>query len=683
MLKAGRVVAVLMSLYMAFGLIWTGARDPYMGVDVELYGVGARPSTMVGKAWPASKMEEWSREFDVDVLVAGTPKRAGVIAGYPASQNSEFATWLKNGYPCLNSCVAKPLNLKDHPGDIRDFETEVAGLYFMGGRSKEAAATASAYFKSRGWSTGFEELDSRQNWITDFQDLFGRLMLVSSAIVLLLVGGCVLTRSHSVGVLLLQGSSRLGLVLVDLLTWVKLMLSGAVFGLVGMFLLFRVAFGGHQFGRVVLAFTPIWAALTIVGALGIFFAHGILSRSSILGMVKGETRFGATFPIVYLLRTFLILAMVSLLMALMSSVSDYQEQRQVEAHLGAMKTLSLLQFNAGVGDDVEHQGSAVPEFTRLLSSGEFIVNQATPAYYLDTSDSITDQLGNGQESLVIEASSGFFKMNSFTMLNGRPVDFSRDIVRDNMTLLVPAGTNPKIFDIVSGYVKNVVHSNGAIPGMKPGVAPHVVLVKRSDRYYNTYGRGISRVKNPIIIVYPNTFRPSQDYVTSLQGLFVESRRQAEVLASAPNFASLISDSRPAAKVVSESVASKQGKMDQGLIELLDLLLVLPLCTLAAVFLYVRQNSKRVFIQTTSGHRLVDIAPMLIVVDVITAAALCWYSWPKGAVLDDLHKYGELALMAPKVQFAFVIMVFLLVVLLQYGLLDRLRWGIVRHHAAEE
>ena len=46
MLKAGRVVAVLMSLYMAFGLIWTGARDPYMGVDVELYGVGARPSTM-------------------------------------------------------------------------------------------------------------------------------------------------------------------------------------------------------------------------------------------------------------------------------------------------------------------------------------------------------------------------------------------------------------------------------------------------------------------------------------------------------------------------------------------------------------------------------------------------------------------------------------------------------------
>ena len=43
MLKAGRVVAVLMSLYMAFGLIWTGARDPYMGVDVELYGVGARP----------------------------------------------------------------------------------------------------------------------------------------------------------------------------------------------------------------------------------------------------------------------------------------------------------------------------------------------------------------------------------------------------------------------------------------------------------------------------------------------------------------------------------------------------------------------------------------------------------------------------------------------------------------
>ncbi|MES6533217.1 hypothetical protein U6O79_12580, partial [Cutibacterium acnes] len=175
----------------------------------------------------------WSREFDVDVLVAGTPKRAGVIAGYPASQNSEFATWLKNGYPCLNSCVTKPLNLKDHPGDIRDFETEVAGLYFMGGRSKEAAATASAYFKSRGWSTGFEELDSRQNWITDFQDLFGRLMLVSSAIVLLLVGGCVLTRSHSVGVLLLQGSSRLGLVLVDLLTWVKLMLSGAVFGLVG------------------------------------------------------------------------------------------------------------------------------------------------------------------------------------------------------------------------------------------------------------------------------------------------------------------------------------------------------------------------------------------------------------------------------------------------------------------
>ena len=94
---------------------------------------------------------------------------------------------VENGYPCLNSCAAKPLNLKDHPGDIRDFEIEVAELYFMGGRSKEAAATASAYFKSRGWSTGFEELDSRQNWITDFQDLFGRLMLVSSAIVLLLL----------------------------------------------------------------------------------------------------------------------------------------------------------------------------------------------------------------------------------------------------------------------------------------------------------------------------------------------------------------------------------------------------------------------------------------------------------------------------------------------------------------
>ena len=164
-----------------------------------------------------------------------------------------------------------------------------------------------------------------------------------------------------------------------------------------------------------------------------------------------------------------------------------------------MKTLSLLQFNAGASDDIEHRGSAVPEVTRLLSNGELIVNQAMPAYYLDTSDSITDKLGNGQESLVIEASSGFFKMNSFTMLNGRPVDFSRDVVRDNMTLLMPAGTDPKIFDAVSGYVKNVVHSNGAIPGMKSGVAPHVVPVKRSERYYNTYGTGISRVKNPCLL----------------------------------------------------------------------------------------------------------------------------------------------------------------------------------------
>lgn len=43
------------------------------------------------------------------------------------------------------------------------------------------------------------------------------------------------------------------------------------------------------------------------------------------------------------------------------------------------------------------------------------------------------------------------------------------------------------------------------------------------------------------------------------------------------------------------MASKQEEMYQGLIELLGLLLVLPLCTLAAVFIYARQNSKRVFI----------------------------------------------------------------------------------------
>lgn len=685
MLKAGRLVVALMSLYMAFGLIWTGASFPLMGVDQELFGVGARPPELLGQPWPTEKMQDWAHEYDVDVLTQGSPQMPGLVAGFPASEESEFATWLRDGYPCLNSCVVQPLNLELSPEAIAQFEMNVSGLYFMGERSEEAAQEAVAYFQSIGWETGYAALDSQEYWVGLFRTLFDRLFVITAVIVLLLAGGSVLVRSRSNGVLLLQGSSRGELVLADILIWLKLALSGAGLGLVALFGVFLVAFKGKQFDRIALAAVPIVITLALVGVLGIALAHQILRATRILGMVKGQTKFGLALPLIYLLRSSLVLVMVALLVTLSTSINSYREQQEMKGKLGAMASQSLVMFNSGSGDNQEGREKAASEAANMFANGDLILNQAQPAYYFDASQSIRHELQSGDQSLVIEATVGFFKVNQMTLSNGRRFDVDRDMNPSEVALLVPEGADQRVVDSVVEYVRNSFGEDGVgmILGAEVDVAPKVMSIQNNQQGYLTYSGDITSAQNPIVIVYPKGFSPSSGFITSLSGLFIDSTKVSMMHEVAPHFASLIVDPMPVSEVVSDALDENMIAVNQGVIELVGVLLALPLCTLAGAFLYIRQNAKRVFIQTISGHRLFEIMPMLVLVDAITVVATCWYLRPTVPDLGDLHSYGQLALVGPTIQFSLAIGVLVLMIAMQIGILKKLQWNVVHRHAAEE
>lgn len=156
-----------------------------------------------------------------------------------------------------------------------------------------------------------------------------------------------------------------------------------------------------------------------------------------------------------------------------------------------------------------------------------------------------------------------------------------------------------------------------------------------------------------------------------------------MLREAPNFASLISDPQPLSEVTKSATEEASTAANRSLVELVGALFALPLCTIAGVFLYARQNARRIFIQTASGQPLWMLVPMLLLIDVITVSSVAWYLRPKTADLADLHSFGGLALMASKIQFLLALAVLGLALALQYGILKKFQWKIVRNHASEE
>lgn len=169
MAKFARVVAVIAALYMAIGLVWSGARDPFMGLDYTLYGADSRPAELVGKPWAAEEMKLWASTFDVDVVVTGSPQTPGVVAGYPGHVGSEFDRWLKSGYPCLKRpCYTKALSLADNPKEINSFEVGVSQLAFMGSNARVAGTAVQEHYATRGWKTGIQDLNSPGVWLSNF-----------------------------------------------------------------------------------------------------------------------------------------------------------------------------------------------------------------------------------------------------------------------------------------------------------------------------------------------------------------------------------------------------------------------------------------------------------------------------------------------------------------------------------
>ena len=681
MTKLARVVAVVAALYLSLALVWDGARYPFMGVDYTLYGNASRPAELVGKPWAAEQMKLWASTFDVDVVVSGSPQKTGVIAGYSGHVGSEFDRWLKSGYPCFKRpCYAKPLSLADNPKEINSFEAGVTNLSFMGSNARVAAGAAQEYYATRGWKTGIQELSSPGVWLSRFQVLFPQVMFLVAILIFMLTAGHTLSRGRSVGIQLLQGNPRWQIALGEALVWTFWLWVGATLVLGCTYLGSLVMVDGHFFLYIARTYAAIVFIFWAVGLLGSFIAHQILRATGILEAIKGRLRFGASFPIMYILRSVVVVLCAILLLSLTQTSSDLQAGTALRSQLGPLGAFSSFGVNTGVGDNKAVQAATTMEMAPLFADGHLVVTRAAPQFFYVTSPDLDATIHDGGDKMVAEVNAEYLKMVPTRLANGHMLNPAVDLDDSRVTLLFPEGTSNKVEQDIRSYVAQSMFSTGrlgSVPGWDIRNVPVKEMVAAKGNYHYAMNSGVfSRIANPIVIVFPNRFTLGSDFIYSSEGILARTADIPEVLRRSPSLSKGITGFDPVAKGVEERLDGLNADLIRELFELVAYLILLPLSTVALVLMYTRQHARRIFAQTINGRSFVEIAPIIIILDLVTLCATAWFARPRAPTLDQLRVFGENASTAPLRNFVTVVAVLISLMVAEYILFKRTQQRIV-------
>jgi len=682
--RFARIVAVLTALYMAIALVWDGSRDPFMGIDYTLYGASARPVELVGAPWPAQAMKNWAERFDVDVVVNGSPRAPGQVAGYAAHADSEFGRWLTEGYPCLRKpCVAKPVSLTDKPESIASFEIGVSGLSFMGSNSLEAAQAAQRYFSAEGWQTGIQELNSPTVWISQFRSLFPQVMLIVAILIFMLAGGATLDRSRSVGVQLLQGIPRWQIALSEQIVWTFWLWVGAALALAALYLGDLVVADGHFYVYMLRAFVVLVATFWLTGLVGSIIAHVVLRATSMLDAIKGRLRFGASFPIMYFLRSVVIVFCGGLLLSLSQTWSDLQSNTNLLASLGQWREFSTFGVNTGAADNRAVQESTAAQLTPLYADGRLVITRAKPEFYYTTGPDLT--VHPGEAGMVAEVNSAYLEMTPTKLANGRLLSPARDVAKSRMTLLFPESTSAKVKQDIRSYVAHSMFGTGGLGGVPGWDLKNVPLTEVSIAdggvHFSVAGSP-SRIINPVLIVFPNDFVLGKEFAYTSEGILVRTGDIPRTLEQAPSLGQGNGGFDTVESTLAQKVALLKGGLERSLFELGAYLILLPLSTIAVVLMYMRQHRRRIFVQSINGRRPAEMAPLIILLDVVTLCATAWFARPELATVDQLREFGENASLAPMAKFGLVMTVFASLIAAEALLFRRTQRRLLVEHGSE-
>lgn len=677
MARFARLVALIAAVFMAVGLVWDAARDPFLGLDYTLYGTADRPSALVGHHWPSDRMKQWAEQYKVDVVVGGSPAKPGVMAGYPASSGSTFSRWVRNGYPCLREpCAAQPISLDEHPEALQSYEIGVAYMSFMGDNAQQAAFAAKDYFThQQRWPVDVQDLDSPRVWITRFRTLFLRSAAVIAVMVLMLMGGHVLARSKAVGIQLLQGASRAQILCADALVWTASLTAWAAAVLVTGWLVSHVLVHGHMFGHMALTCGLLVAVFWIAGLCGLVAAHQALRFTSIRDAIKGKARFGITFPIMYVLRSLVVVLFGALLLVMGHTTATLRSDQTLRADMGPMAGFSSYAVNTGAADNPDVQKSTAVQLAPLYAANQLVVTRAKPAFFYDNSATIDTSLNKGDESLVMEVNPAYLALAPTRLSNGRLLDPRVDLPADRMTVIFPEGTADATRQGILSYVHHSMFAAGdlgTVPGWDRTNVPisELTAARTGNHHYAISEGAITGIADPVMICLPQRFVPGTDLTYTGEGFLVRTDRIPQVLKAAPSLQSGITGFTTLEAELSQRINLSQEDLSRETFELAAYLILLPIGTVALVLLYTREHMRRIFVQSSSGRPLWEMAPLLVVFDTISTVACLWFARPKTASMDQLQTLGSLAVVAPTYRFAAVAGIIAVLLAMQYLLLRR-------------
>ncbi|WP_116116011.1 hypothetical protein [Austwickia chelonae] len=674
MARLAKIIVLVTALYMAFAVLWNGARDPYLGLDLALYGAADRPAELIGKAWPAEEMSRWSEQFNVDVVATGTPADPGKIVGFPAHSGSTFDQWLRDGYPCLRApCVTRVLSLKEHPESLRDYEVGVSSLAFIGPDSHRAAGVARNHFEALGWRVGIQELNGPRVWLAQFRILF--LPALSAVVLLLffLAAGHTLARSKEVGVHVLHGKSRPQVAVAHCLTWVVHI--GAGFAVVELVALavFWLLWQGHFFVYFTVFFAVLTVGLSMTAITGLLLGHYLLSLTSVVEAINGKLRFGPSIFLVYIARSMAILAVGVLSLSLAVSAGKIAAGRSLLQNMGSLDAYSSYGVNTGATDDKAVARQAAAQLTPLFRSGELLLTRCQPSLYYQPADRSGIELRSQDTALVLEANGAYLADFPRRFVDGRQMDPERDLPDSEMSVLFPEGTPTELKENIRAYISNLLFSNGSLGHVDGWVTTAVPVREFEIQRGSTSPCAMGSLVNatdPIIVVFPSQFELGEDFVFGGGGRMLLKTSDIDHITSvAPAFHSGVAEYRSLKVGLEQEIPLWEAGLYRGFFELGVYAFLLPLSAIAIALMYSRQNKQRIAIQGLSGRPFREMWPLLVILDAVSLVAVLWAARPtEAATVDQLTTLGALALGAPTLRFATVVAVLALVFAVQYSVL---------------
>ena len=622
----------------------------------------------------------WKKDENLDRLITG---RFSDI--HHRATLCELFEWRKDAHGRLAEVIVlDQFSRNMFRNSPLSFTHGVSQLAFMGSNARVAANAAQKHYATRGWKTGIQEYSSPGVWLSNFQNLFPQVMYIVAILIFMLTAGHTLSRGRSVGIQLLQGNPRWQIALGEALAWTFWLWGGATLALGCTYLGSLVMVDGHFFLYIARAYAAIIAIFWVVGLLGSFIAHQILRATGILEAIKGRLRFGASFPIMYILRSVVVVLCAVLVLSLTQTSSDLQASTALRSQLGPLGAFSSFRVNTGAGDNKAVQAATTMEMAPLFADGHLVVTRAAPQFFYVTSPDLDVTIHDGGDKMVAEVNAEYLKMVPTRLANGHMLNPAVDLDDSRVTVLFPEGTSNKVEQDIRSYVQVMftTGSLGSVPGWDIRNVPVKELPVAKGNIHYAMNGVFSRIANPILIVFPNRFILGSDFVYSSEGILVRTADVPEVLRRSPSLSKGIIGFEPVAKGIDERLDGLNAELIRELFELVAYLILLPLSTVALVLMYTRQHARRIFAQTINGRSFVEIAPMIIILDLVTLCATAWFARPRAPTLDQLRVFGENASTAPLRNFVTVVAVLVSLMVAEYILFKRTQQRILLERGSE-